>query len=32
VVSENLLREEMRQNHLRHDALELAGRTPPLAA
>jgi hypothetical protein len=32
VVSEDLLREEMRHNHLRHDALELAGRTPPLAA
>ena len=32
VVSEAQLREEMRQNHIRHDALELAQRTPPLAA
>jgi hypothetical protein len=32
VVSEAQLREEMRQNHIRHDALELAERTPPLAA
>jgi hypothetical protein len=27
-----LLREEMKQNHVRHDALELVERTPPLAA
>jgi hypothetical protein len=32
VVSEDLLREEMRQNHVRHDALEMLERTPPLAA
>jgi hypothetical protein len=32
VVTEDLLREEMRQNHVRHDALELVERTPPLAA
>jgi hypothetical protein len=32
VVSEAQLREEMRQNHIRHDALEMAERTPPLAA
>jgi len=31
-VSEALLRQEMRQNHLRHDALEVLERTPPLAA
>jgi hypothetical protein len=31
-VSEAQLREEMRQNHIRHDALEMAERTPPLAA
>jgi hypothetical protein len=32
VVSEGQLREEMRQNHIRHDALEMVERTPPLAA
>jgi len=32
VVSEALLREEMRRNHIRHDALEVIERTPPLAA
>ncbi|HVN38329.1 MAG TPA: hypothetical protein VMW19_09200 [Myxococcota bacterium] len=32
VVDEKLLREEMRQNHLRHDALELLDRTPHAAA
>jgi hypothetical protein len=32
VVSEDLLREEMRRNHIRHDALEVIERTPPLAA
>ena len=32
VVSEAQLRDEMRHNHIRHDALELARRTPPLAA
>lgn len=31
IVSEDLLREEMANNHLRHDALELLGKTPPLA-
>ena len=31
-VTEDLVRAEMRANHVRHDALELAGRTPPLAA
>ena len=30
VISEALLREEMQKNHLRHDALELLGRIPPL--
>ncbi len=30
VISETLLREEMKRNHVRHDALELAERTPPL--
>ena len=32
IVSRELLREEMRRNHVRHDALELIERTPPLAA
>jgi hypothetical protein len=32
VISESLVLEEMKQNHVRHDALELAERTPPLAA
>ena len=32
VVSEQILREEMGRNHLRHDAFELLDRTPPLAA
>jgi hypothetical protein len=32
IVTENLIREEMAQNHLRHDALDLVRRTPPLAA
>jgi hypothetical protein len=31
IVDEALLREEMRRNHVRHDALELLDRTPPLA-
>ena len=30
-VSEDLLRNEMRQNHVRHDALEMIKRTPPIA-
>jgi len=29
-VAEDLLREEMRRNHIRHDALQLLERTPPL--
>lgn len=32
IVSEDLLRQEMRRNHLRHDALQVLERTPPLAA
>ncbi len=32
VVSEDLLREEMRRNHIRHDAIELMERTPVPAA
>ena len=32
LVSEAMLQEEMRQNHVRHDALEVLERTPPLAA
>jgi hypothetical protein len=32
VVSEQMLREEMARNHVRHDALELVERTGPLAA
>jgi hypothetical protein len=31
-VTEAQLREEMRHNHIRHDALKLAGCTPPLTA
>lgn len=31
-ISEEFVREEMRKNHVRHDALELLERTPPLAA
>jgi hypothetical protein len=31
-VTEEMLREEMRKNHIRHDALEVIARTPPLAA
>jgi hypothetical protein len=27
-----MLREEMRENHVRHDAFEVIERTPPLAA
>jgi hypothetical protein len=30
-VTEELLREEMANNHLRHDAFELIERLPPLA-
>ena len=32
VFGEDLLREEMAKNHLRHDALEVLDRIPPLAA
>jgi hypothetical protein len=32
IVSEDMLRREMSQNHVRHDALEVLERTPPLAA
>ncbi len=32
VISESLVRDEMKQNHVRHDALELVERAPPLAA
>ncbi|MGB5621194.1 MAG: hypothetical protein WBN65_01745 [Gammaproteobacteria bacterium] len=32
IITEDMLREEMSKNHLRHDALELVKRTPPLAA
>src|SRR5262245_47236905 len=31
IVDEDLLREEMRRNHVRHDAFEVLERTPPLA-
>ena len=32
VISEELVRDEIRHNHVRHDALAVAERTPPLAA
>ncbi|RIL07699.1 MAG: hypothetical protein DCC71_02210 [Proteobacteria bacterium] len=32
IVTEEMLREEMRRNHIRHDAFEVLERTPPLAA
>lgn len=32
IVTENMIREQMQQNHVRHDALELIKNTPPLAA
>ena len=32
IVTEDMLREEMRHNHVRHDAFEVLERTPPLAA
>jgi hypothetical protein len=32
IVTEDMVREEMRQNHVRHDALDVLDRTPPLAA
>ncbi|MDJ0862767.1 MAG: hypothetical protein QNJ82_11060 [Gammaproteobacteria bacterium] len=30
IITEQMLRDEMKQNHVRHDALELLERTPPL--
>jgi hypothetical protein len=32
IVSEELLRTEMRKNHVRHDAMEMAEQVQPLAA
>ena len=32
IVSESLLRDEMKRNHVRHDAMEVMDRTPPLLA
>jgi hypothetical protein len=32
IVTEDMVREEMRQNHVRHDAFEVLERTPLLAA
>ena len=32
IVTEDMLRREMRQDHVRHDAFEVLGRTAPLAA
>lgn len=32
IVSEELIRDEMRQNHVRHDSLQIVEQTPPLAA
>jgi hypothetical protein len=32
IVSESLLHDEMQKNHVRHDALKLVERTPPLTA
>jgi hypothetical protein len=32
IVTEEMIRAEMHDNHVRHDALELLARTPPLAA
>jgi len=31
IVSEDMLREEMKHNHVRHDAFEVLDRTPDLA-
>jgi len=31
IVTEDMIRDEMRQNHVRHDALEVLEHTPPLA-
>jgi hypothetical protein len=32
IISESLIKDEMRKNHVRHDALQVVERTPPLAA
>jgi len=32
IISESLVRDEMRQNHVRHDAFEVVEPPPPLAA
>lgn len=32
VVTEDMIKQEMRHNHMRHDALELIDKTPPLIA
>jgi hypothetical protein len=32
IVTEDMLRDEIRQNHVRHDAFQVLERTPPLAA
>ena len=31
LINEEMIRKEMRQNHVRHDALKVVERTPPLA-
>jgi hypothetical protein len=31
IINESLVREQMIQNHVRHDAIEVLERTPPLA-
>ena len=31
IVSEDMIRQQMAQNHVRHDAFEVLDRTPPLA-
>ena len=32
IIDEEMIREQMVQNHVRHDAFEVLERTPPLAA
>ena len=32
IITESLVRDEMKQNHVRHDALQVVERVPPLAA
>jgi len=32
IISEQMLKDQMSQNHVRHDAFEVLGRTPPLPA